>query len=142
MSIRNVQVKDKLAVTNVAEICAPLVRASVVGTYEYLARCFQNTFFVYEDNDEIVGYIVGFPNTNVPGEFWLYQVAVIGSQRGKKIGSQLFERFMNQVKAEGYEKIRSHYIFGNERSAKIHEKYGFKACGEDERGPFVESKLK
>ena len=53
MSIRNVQVKDKHSVTQVAESGAPLLRASVYGTYEYLARCFQRTFFVYLENSKM-----------------------------------------------------------------------------------------
>ncbi len=138
MSIRNARVKDKFAITEVAEKCTPLVRASVVGTYEFMARCFQNTFFIYEQNGKIIGYILGFPNTSMQGEFWLYQVAVLEPYREQKIGSQLFERFIIQVQAEGYKRIRSHYIFSNARSANIHAKFGFKICGEDDRGPFVE----
>ncbi len=138
MPIRNVQVKDKFAVTKVAENCAPLLRASVNGTYEFLARCFQRTFFVYLDNSEIIGYIVGFPNTSVKGEFWLYQVAINEKYRGRHIGSQLMEKFVNQVKADGYKRIRSHFQFVNEHSKNLHEKFGFKICGQDDRGWFAE----
>ncbi|MFX0135136.1 MAG: GNAT family N-acetyltransferase [Candidatus Hodarchaeota archaeon] len=138
MTIRNVQVKDKYAVTEVAENCAPLLRASVYGTYEFLARCFQRTFFVYLDNSKIVGYIVGFPNTSVKGEFWLYQVGIKEHYRKKYIGSQLLERFIEQVKSDGYKRIRSHIQFENEHSKNLHEKFGFKICGQDDKGWFEE----
>ena len=140
MPIRNARVNDKFTITEVARKCAP-IRNSVVGTYEYLARCFQNTFFVHEEDGEIVGFIVGFPNTSVPGEFWLYQIGVLELHRGKKIGFYLFERFLKQVKEEGYKTCKSHYVFGNEISARLHAKLGFTICGGDERGPFVEKKL-
>ena len=138
MLIRNVKVKDKFLIAEIAEKSTPYVRASVVGTYEFLARCFQRTFFLCEADSKPVGYIVGFPNTSSEGEFWLYQIAIIEEYREQGIGSQLFEAFINQVKADGYAKIRSHYKFDNDRSAKAHAKFGFKICGKDDRGPFVE----
>lgn len=138
MSIRNVKVSDKHDIVKVAENCAPLVRASVVGTYEFLARCFENTFFVYEEDSELLGYVVGFPNTAVEGEFWIYQVCVNDKLRGKHVGSKLFEKIVSQVKSEGYKRMRSHMQFVNEHSLKLHEKFGFKICGQDDRGHFVE----
>lgn len=138
MSIRNVKVNDKTLITEIAEDSEPYVRPSVVGTYEYLARCFQRTFFLYEENSTPIGFIVGFPNTSTEGEFWLYQIAIKKSYREKGIGSKLFEAFINQVRVDGFVKIRSHYKFDNERSAKAHAKFGFKKCGEDDRGIFVE----
>ena len=138
MSIRKVQVKDKFAIFHVAENCLPLLRASVLGTYEFLARCFQRTFFVYEENSKIIGYIVGFPNTSTDGEFWLYQVGIIDTHRGKGIGSQLLKLFINQVTSDGYKKIRSHFQFDNEHSKKLHEKFGFNICGQDDKGWFAE----
>ena len=142
MSIRNVRVKDAPIVTKVAENCVPLVRASVEGTYEFLARCFSNTFFICEENDEIIGYTVGFPNTAKEGEFWIYQVGILNQWRGKGIGSKLFAALFKEVRNKGYERIRSHYKFGNEHSANLHAKFGMKKCGEDERGYFVEAILK
>ena len=138
MTIRNVQIKDKFAVTEVAENCVPDLRASVVGTYEFFARCFQRTFFVFEENDKIIGYIVGFPNTSVEGEFWLYQVGIIDKYREKGIGSQLLEKFTSQVELDGYKNIKSHFKFENERSRNLHEKFGFKICGHDDRGYFAQ----
>ncbi|NVM01908.1 MAG: GNAT family N-acetyltransferase [Candidatus Helarchaeota archaeon] len=138
MTIRNVQVKDKHAVTEVAENGAPLLRASVYGTYEFLARCFQRTFFVYLENSKIIGYIVGFPNTSVKEEFWLYQVGVIEKYRGRNIGSQLLKKLIDQVKSDGYKRIRSHFQFANEHSKNLHEKFGFKICGQNDEGLFGE----
>ena len=142
MPIRNVEVKDAPKVTDVAENCVPLVRASVEGTYEFLARCFSNTFYVYEENEEIIGYTVGFPNTANSGEFWVYQVGVLDKWRCKGIGSKLFEALFRAVKSEGYERIRSHYIFTNEHSGNLHAKFGMEIYGQDERGHFVEAIFK
>ncbi|NVM55173.1 MAG: GNAT family N-acetyltransferase [Candidatus Helarchaeota archaeon] len=141
MSIRNADVKDKVAITELAENCAPLVRPSVIGTYEFLARCFKNTFFVYEEDSKIIGFLVGFPNTAEEGEFWIYQICVCDKYRGKRIGSQLFARFFKQLKSEGYTRVRSHFKFENKHSKNLHEKFGMKVCGQDDRGWFVEVKL-
>ncbi|MHA1229904.1 MAG: GNAT family N-acetyltransferase [Candidatus Helarchaeota archaeon] len=141
MTIRNVKVSDAPEIVKVAENCSPLLRNSVEGTYEFLARCFSNTFFVYEENDTVIGYIVGFPNTAKLGEFWIYQVGVIDKYRGKGIGSKLFKALFDQVKSEKYERIRSHYIFENKVSANLHKKFGMEICGQDNRGYFVEALL-
>ena len=51
------------------------------------------------------------------------------------------KRLFAQVKLEGYQRIRSHFKFKNERSRNLHEKFGMQICGKDERGWFVEGKL-
>jgi len=139
MTIRNVSVRDAPIITKVAENCLPFLRPSVEGTYEFLARCFQNTFFVFEENTEIVGFIVGFPNTAAPGEFWIYQCAILSEWRGRGIGSKLFEALFRQVRSEGYKRVRSHYKFDNQHSANLHSKFNMKICGKDARGYFVEA---
>ncbi|MHC1591871.1 MAG: GNAT family N-acetyltransferase [Candidatus Helarchaeales archaeon] len=141
MTIRNVCIQDKQRITALAQECSPMLRPSVEGTYEFLARCFSNTFFVHEDGQELLGFIVGFPNTAVRGEFWLYQVCVKPDARGRKIGSELFEKFVLTVKDEGYERIFSHVKFGNEISLKLHQKFGFKIHEEDDRGMILELKF-
>jgi GNAT superfamily N-acetyltransferase len=142
MSIRNVEVSDKVAITELAKKCAPFLRPSVIGTYEFLARCFRNTFFVYEENkgvsSKILGFIVGFPNTDVQGEFWIYQACLCKKCRSKGIGSLLFERLLQQVKSEGYTSVRSHFKFDNAISKKLHEKFGIKIYDQDDRGWFAE----
>ena len=141
MNIKHVKVKDAPVITHIAENCAPLLRASVEGTYEFLARCFSNTFFVCETDNKLIGYIVGFPNTAIKGEFWIYQVGVLKDYRGKGVVSKLFEALFDQVKKENYLRIRSHYIFTNKHSANLHAKFGMKVCGQDHRGYFVEINL-
>jgi len=138
MSIRNVEVSDKFAVTELAKKCAPFLRPSVVGTYEFMARCFRNTFFVYEENSKLLGFIVGFPNTAAQGEFWIYQACLCKKCRSKGTGSALFERLLQQVKSEGYKRVRSHFKFDNEISKRLHEKFGMKIYDKDDRGWFAE----
>jgi len=138
MAIRNVEISDKVAITELAKKCAPFLRPSVIGTYEFLARCFSNTFFIYEENAKILGFIVGFPNTAVPGEFWIYQACLCKKCRSKGIGSLLFERLLHQVTSEGYTSVRSHFKFDNATSKKVHEKFGMKIYDQDDRGWFAE----
>ena len=141
--LRNVDVDDKLKIADVAEKCAPWIRNSVVGTYEFLARCFRRYFFVIEDeNGDLLGFIVGFPNIDVEGEFWLYQVAILPEFRRNDLGSILFDALKKKVVEDGYKVMKSHYRFDNEKSKNLHAKFGFKLDGtSDERGPFVICKL-
>ena len=136
MSIRNAELEDVQAITDLANNCAPDLRPSVFGTYEYFARCFRSTFFVYEENDLIKGYVVGFPNIDVKGEYWLYQICVHSELRSKKIGSKLIVPFIEEIKKKGNNSIKSHA--NTQHSANLHEKYGFKTYETDESGWFME----
>jgi len=49
VKLRNVKIEDAPKVTEVAKKCAPWVRNSVTGTYEFLARCFKRYFFILEN---------------------------------------------------------------------------------------------
>lgn len=141
-NLRNVEIEDKFKIAEVAEKCAPPIRSSVVGTYEYLARCFRSYFLVVEnDEGEIVGFISGFPNLDVKGEIWIYQVAILEDFRGHGFGSMLFEAFISQAKKDGYKILKSHYVWDNEISAGLHSKYGFEKFGKDDRGPFIKVNL-
>lgn len=122
MSIRNARMEDKHVLTALAKRCEPQIRPTVVGTYEFLARCFQSTFFVYEEEGEIKAYMVGFPNVDVKGEIWIYQICVHESLRGKRVGTQLFDAFMKTVKEQGYKTVLSQVT--NDISIKLHEKFG------------------
>jgi len=142
VKLRNVKIEDAPKVTEVAKKCTPWVRNSVTGTYEFLARCFQRYFFVLENDDkELVGYIVGLPNVDIEGEFWLYQVAVLENLREKGLGSMLTDAFKKQVIKDRYRVMKSHYIWKNEMSAALHAKFGFKRFGNDDRGPFVKCEI-
>ncbi|MHA1298329.1 MAG: GNAT family N-acetyltransferase [Candidatus Helarchaeota archaeon] len=136
MSIRNANLEDVQAITDLANNCAPNLRPSVFGTYEYFTYCFRSTFLVYEDGGKLQGFIVGFPNIDVKGEFWLYQICVHSSQRGAGIGSKLMIPFIEKVREKGYKTIKSHA--NNQHSKNLHEKYGFKEYNKDERGWFLE----
>ncbi len=142
-NLRNAEIEDKIKIAEVAEKCAPWVRNSVMGTYEFLARCFRRYFFVIErENNELLGFIVGFPNIDIEGEFWLYQVAVLPEVRRNDLGSKLFDALKKQVVEDGYKVMKSHYRFDNEKSKNLHAKFGFTPDGTaDERGPFVVCKL-
>jgi GNAT superfamily N-acetyltransferase len=142
MSIRNANIEDKFQIEKLAQKCSPNMRPSTAGTYEYLARCFKKTFFVYEENSKILGYIVGFPNTSKLGEFWLYQVCVSRNHRRKGIGSMLFERIIDEIKLGGYKIIKSHFQFPNQHSRNLHEKFGFKIYDEDDIGWFARLEIK
>ncbi|MFX1450486.1 MAG: GNAT family N-acetyltransferase [Promethearchaeota archaeon] len=136
MSIRNAELEDTQQITDVANNCAPNLRPSAFGTYEYFTRCFRSTFLVYEENEEIKGFVVGFPNIDVKGEYWLYQICVYSELRSKKIGSKLIVPFIEKIKEMGYKNIKSHA--NNQHSVNLHEKYGFKKYDTDESGWFLE----
>jgi GNAT superfamily N-acetyltransferase len=136
LSIRNVNHEDVQSITDLANNCAPNLRPSVFGTYEYFTYCFKSTFLVFEDDEGIKGFVVGFPNIDEKGEYWLYQICIYGSLRSKGIGSKLIHPFIEKIKELGYTHIKSHA--NNKHSKNLHEKFGFKQYAEDQSGWFLE----
>lgn len=100
-TIREIEEADVDRVREVAELSPPL-RAAVKGTYEHLAICFKKYFLVAEEKDEVVGFIVGFPNVNVNQEAWVYQVAVKPTHRRRKIAENLLNEEVKRFKLDGY----------------------------------------
>ncbi|MHA1377480.1 MAG: GNAT family N-acetyltransferase [Candidatus Helarchaeota archaeon] len=135
MIIRNANHEDVQAITELAQNCAPNLRPSVFGTYEYFTYCFRSTFFVFEEDNEIKGFIVGFPNIDVKGEYWLYQICVHSSIRSKNVGSKIIVPFIEKIKEMGYTHIKSHA--NNQHSKNLHEKFGFKEYDQDQSGWFM-----
>ena len=139
MSIRNAEIKDAKSIADLAQDCSGFMRSSVEGTYEYLIRCFRSTFLVYEDKEEIKGFVVSFPNIDIEGEYWIYQICINGSLRGKGIGYKLLSPLIKIIQEKGYKILKTHA--NNQHSYNLHKKCGFKPYEDDGSGWFMELKL-
>ncbi len=86
---------------------------------------FEGTSFVAEDGDDLAGFVCGFLSQTEPDEAYIHFVGVAPEQRGAGVGRLLYERFFDEVRAEGRSIVRCVTSPANERSVAFHESLGF-----------------
>jgi ribosomal protein S18 acetylase RimI-like enzyme len=86
---------------------------------------FEGTSFVAEDGDDLAGFVCGFLSQTEPNEAYIHFVGVAPEHRGAGVGRLLYERFFDEVRAEGRSIVRCVTSPANERSVAFHESLGF-----------------
>jgi ribosomal protein S18 acetylase RimI-like enzyme len=87
---------------------------------------FEGTSFVAEDDDdELVGFVCGFLSQTADDEAYIHFVGVDPEVRGTGLGRTLYERFFEEVRAQGRSTVRCVTSPVNERSVAFHESLGF-----------------
>jgi ribosomal protein S18 acetylase RimI-like enzyme len=87
---------------------------------------FEGTSFVAEDEDgELAGFLVGFLSQASPEEAYIHFVGVSPERRGEGVGSALYERFFEEVRAHGRSVVRCVTSPVNEDSVAFHRALGF-----------------
>jgi ribosomal protein S18 acetylase RimI-like enzyme len=123
-TIREAKEEDSIEIERLARISSPL-RGSIAGTYEYLALCFKRYFLVAECS-RIVGFIIGLPNIDVKGEFWVYQIATDPTHKRERIAENLLDEEAKRFNSDGCKKIKARILATNRPSIELFTKYGFK----------------
>ncbi|MBA3433320.1 MAG: GNAT family N-acetyltransferase [Actinobacteria bacterium] len=98
---------------------------------------FEGTSFVAEEGDDLAGFVCGFLSQTDPEEAYIHFIGVSPEQRGTGIGRMLYERFFDEVRAQGRSVVRCVTSPANERSVAFHEALGFQVdrVAEDYDGP-------
>jgi ribosomal protein S18 acetylase RimI-like enzyme len=87
---------------------------------------FEGTSFVAEDdNEELLGFVCGFLSQTASDEAYIHFVGVDPDVRGSGLGRALYERFFEEVRANGRSVVRCVTSPANERSVAFHESLGF-----------------
>lgn len=87
---------------------------------------FEGTTFVAEDEDEeLRGFVCGFLSQAADDEAYIHFVGVDPEARGAGLGRALYERFFQEVRANGRSVVRCVTSPTNERSIAFHESLGF-----------------
>ena len=85
---------------------------------------FGDTAFVArDDNDEIVGYLLGFVAPN--GDGYIHFVAVRDDARHQHLGRRLYERFSAKAAERGATRLKAITSPQNEDSIAFHRRMGF-----------------
>ena len=91
------------------------------GIEKYLRRN-PSTCFVAEENGDIIGVIIAGHDGR---RGFIYHTAVIASERCRGIGSELTERALSALKAEGIAKVQLVCFVKNEAGNSFWEGLGF-----------------
>jgi N-acetylglutamate synthase-like GNAT family acetyltransferase len=86
---------------------------------------FQDTSFIVEENDQLIGFLVGFLSQTKSKEAYIHFVGVHPNYRKHGIGRTLYETFFKKVKIHGIEKVRCVTSPVNKSSIAYHMKLGF-----------------
>ena len=127
-TIREAEEKDADKIEQLASRCSPL-RGSVCGTYEYLAICFRRYFIIAESDSEIIAFLIGFPNLDVEGEVWIYQIGVCPENQRMNVAKELLLEELRRFSTDGYKKIKARILEDNKPSQELFKKLGFEEAG-------------
>ncbi len=107
--------------------------------YKYIIKPGGHIFFVKE-NEEVIGTVALMPYAE--GIFELTKMAVLPSQRGKKIGQKLMQYCIDFAKEN---KVNKLVLYSNtilENAIYIYRKYGFVEIPVEPNSPYKRSNIK
>ena len=98
---------------------------------------FEGTSFVAEEGQDLAGFVCGFLSQTEPDEAYVHFVGVAPERRGAGLGRRLYDRFFEEVQAQGRSVVRCVTSPVNEVSVAFHEALGFEVDRviEDYDGP-------
>jgi len=86
---------------------------------------FEGTSFVAEEGDDLVGFLIGFLSQTADDEAYIHFMGVAPEHRGEGIGRTLYERFLEEVRAQGRTVVRCVTSPSNDEAVSFHEALGF-----------------
>ena len=91
---------------------------------------FEGTSFVAESEDgELVAFLCGFLSQTEPDEAYIHFVGVSPEHRGEGVGRTLYERFFDEVRAQGRSVVRCVTSPLNEDSVAFHGRSASRSTG-------------
>jgi GNAT superfamily N-acetyltransferase len=86
---------------------------------------FRGTSLIAEHEDELIGFLVGFPCPDHAGEAYIHFVGVHPAWRSAGLGRDLYGRFFRIARAHGLTVVRSVTAPVNKGSIAFHSALGF-----------------
>jgi L-amino acid N-acyltransferase YncA len=94
---------------------------------------FRRTSLVVEHDDELIGFLIGFPCVDHLDEACVHFAAVHPAWRGAGLGRDLYRRFFDIARAQGRSVMRAVIASANKASIAFHTALGFVIMpGDDE----------
>lgn len=86
---------------------------------------FEDTSFAVEEDGEIVAFLIGFVSQSRPDEAYIHFAVVHPEYRGRGMAKALYERFFDEARNRGCERVRCITSPANEESIAFHKRLGF-----------------
>ncbi len=98
-------------------------------------RHFEDTSFVVEEDGEIVAFLIGFISQSRREEAYIHFAGVHPEHRERGVAKALYERFFDEARGRGCERVRCITSPVNESSIAFHTRMGFEiSAGNGESG--------
>lgn len=93
---------------------------------------FQDTSFILEENDTILGFLIGFVSQTHPQEAYIHFVGIHPDHRQQGLGEQLYTHFFEIVRQKGCLSVSCITSPVNTGSIAFHTRMGFDILPGDE----------
>lgn len=125
IKIRGTSEEDFVEIADLAENCSPM-ETERNSIYHIFTKFFKSTSFVAElPSKELCGFILGFISQENPEEAYMHLLCVDPKIRGRYIGKNLVEKFMEEASLRGCNKV---YVITkpiNWKAISFYKKLGF-----------------
>ena len=91
--------------------------------FSYFYETFPEGFIVAEKNHKIIGFIVGV--ITIPKKAKILMLAVDKTNRKQKIGTELLNKFLEQISLKDIRRIELEVRTDNKKAISFYEKLGF-----------------
>ncbi len=86
---------------------------------------FKDTSFIIEENNEVVGFLIGFVSQAYPNQAYVHFMGIHPQHRRKDYGRQLYQKFFKAVKQKGCDSVHLVTSPVNKKSIAFHMHIGF-----------------
>ncbi len=131
MKVREVREGEFSKILELVKNCKPL-EVYPAHVYKIMFRYFRDFCIVAEQNQEIIGFALGFSAQNPKQTCFFWQIGVNPKIQAKGVGKQLVTYFEKKVKKLGYNQIELTVDLENIPSQKLFEKLNYKNSSKKE----------
>lgn len=129
MRIRKAAQEDFLRVHEFTAGCPPMENYPE-HVYKILLRYFGDYCFIAEENEQIIGFVLGIVPQSFQDTYFLWDIGVTSSYRGQGIGGKLVREVEKELGKMGFKRIELTIDPANLPSRKLFEKMGYENISE------------
>lgn len=122
IQLRNPQLEDGKAVYDLIRSSPPL---DLNSAYNYFLLCshFADTCVIGESGGRIVSFLSAYRLPRAPETLFIWQVAVDGSMRGKRMAGRMLDELLSRPACSGVKYLETTVSPSNAASKRVFEKF-------------------
>ena len=98
--------------------------------YKIILRYFGDCCFIAEENEQIIGFVMGIVPRSFKGTYFLWDIGVTPTYRGQGIGGRLVREVEKESEKMGFKRVELTIDPDNLPSQKLFEKMGYENISE------------